>query len=218
MSITHFSQSTGRLSSSCSAWKTPAVDGEAELLSRLRTGDEQAWEMIVSRHAGRLLAVAHRFLGSEDESAQAVQEAFCSAIRAIGGFESTSTLSTWLHRRVVNTCLTKLRFRSRREAISIDQLLPAFDAAGHLAQPMTRSGEQSLSCMEEAQARDKVRVCIDLLPDDHRLVLLLHDMEELDTEETAEVLGISVPTVKTRLHRARQALRTLLDLNFIGPH
>jgi RNA polymerase sigma-70 factor (ECF subfamily) len=98
--------------------------------------------------------------------------------------------------------------------ISIDELLPAFDDSGHHLHPVAPWSEQPCNRMERAEMQKQVRACIDLLPDDHRMVLLLRDLEELDTEQTATVLGISVPAVKTRLHRARQALRSLLEPMF----
>ncbi len=191
------------------------ADEDADLLGRLRAGDEQAYETLVRRYSGRLLAVARRFLG-EDDSADAVQEAFCAAFQAIDRFEGTAALSTWLYRIVVNICLMKLRSRRRRRTISIDELLPAFDETGHHAKPVVPWNEQPCNRMECAETRSHVRACIDRLPDDHRTVLLLRDIEELDTEQTAELVGISVPAVKTRLHRARQALRSLLEPLFIS--
>ena len=184
---------------------------DSDLLRCLRAGDEQAYEVLVRQYSGRMLAVARRLLGRGDESADAVQEAFCSAFQAIDRFEGVSALSTWLHRIVVNACLMKLRSRSRRPTVSIGDVLPAFDETGHHVQPVAQWSEEPCNRLERAETQKQVRACIDLLPDDHRLVLLLRDIEELDTEQTAEVLGISVPAVKTRLHRARQALRSLLE-------
>jgi RNA polymerase sigma-70 factor (ECF subfamily) len=158
-----------------------------------------------------MFVVARRFLGCNDDSADAVQEAFVSAFQAMSDFEATSTLATWLHRIVVNACLMKLRSRSRRRTVSIDDLLPAFDETGHHAQAVVPWSEQAYHRLFQAETQDQVRDCIDQLPDDYRTILLLRDIEELDTQETSQILGISVPAVKTRLHRARQALRTLLD-------
>jgi RNA polymerase sigma-70 factor (ECF subfamily) len=158
-----------------------------------------------------MLAVARRFLGRGDESADAVQEAFCAAFQAINRFEGASALSTWLHRIVVNVCLMKLRTRSRRQTVSIEDLLPAFDETGHRLEPVASWSDEPGNRLERVEMHNQVRACIDRLPDDHRVVLLLRDIEELDTEQTAEVLGISVAAVKTRLHRARQALRRLLE-------
>jgi RNA polymerase sigma-70 factor (ECF subfamily) len=188
-----------------------ALAPDINLLRRLQAGEEQAYELLVRQCSGRMVAAARRFLGRGDESADAVQEAFCSAFQAINRFEGTSALSTWLHRIVVNVCLMKLRTRSRRPTVSIEDLLPAFDETGHRLEPVAPWSDEPCNRLERAEMHNQVRACIDRLPDDYRVVLLLRDIEELDTEQTAEVLGISVSAVKTRLHRARQALRSLLE-------
>ncbi len=214
---TSFPQQAGPPPHALSVSELPAAaDEDADLLTRLRAGDEQAYEMFVRQSSGRLLAVARRLLGCEDDSADAVQEAFCSAFQALDRFEGAAVLSTWLHRIVVNVCLMKLRSRRRRPTISIDELLPTFDETGHHAQPVAPWNEQPCDRMECAEARHQVRACIDRLPDDYRTVLLLRDIEELDTEQTAAILGISVAAVKTRLHRARQVLRSLLEPIFVS--
>ncbi len=187
-----------------------APEGEGDLLERLRTGDEAAYEELVRAYGGRLLAVARRFLSSEEDARDAVQDAFLSAFRSLDRFEGGSRLSTWLHRIVVNASLMKLRTRRRKPEQPIDDLLPGFLDDGHIAKPAGewRSAEDVLSSSE---SRAAVRKAIDRLPENYRNVLLLRDIEELDTEETAELMGISASAVKTRLHRARQALRELLE-------
>ena len=183
---------------------------DAALLEGLRAGDESAYEALVRRHAGRLLAVARRFLSCEADAADAVQDAFLSAFRALGSFREGSALGTWLHRIVVNACLSKLRSRRRRPETSLD-LLPAFDESGqHTASvpPWSRGAEDVLS---REETRAQVRACIDRLPESYRTVLLLRDIEALDTEEAARALGTTPGAVKVSLHRARQALRRLLE-------
>ncbi len=104
-----------------------AGEQEAQLVERLRRGDEQAYETLVRENCGRMLTVARRFLGCNDDCADAVQEAFVCAFQAMDRFEGTSTVATWLHRIVVNACLMKLRSRIRRRMLHIDDLLPSFD-------------------------------------------------------------------------------------------
>jgi RNA polymerase sigma-70 factor, ECF subfamily len=188
-----------------------AKEQDASLVQRLREGDDEAYEHLVRQYGGRMLSVARRFLGCSDECTDAVQEAFISAFQAIHAFQGTATIATWLHRIVVNACLMKLRSHSRRRTVPLDDLLPAFDKTGHHAQPVIPWSESAVDRLSRAESAAQVRACIEMLPDDYRSILLLRDMEELDTETTAEILGISVPAVKTRLHRARQALRSLLD-------
>jgi RNA polymerase sigma-70 factor (ECF subfamily) len=184
---------------------------EAQLLADVRAGDEAASAALVRKHGGRMLAVARRFLRCEEDSADAVQDAFLSAFRSLAHFEGNSTLGTWLHRIVVNACLMKLRAQSRSRQVPIDDLLPTFDETGHHTRPVRPWEEQGLARLTREETRSQVRACIDQLPDSYRTVLLLRDIEELDTEETARHLGIAPGAVKTRLHRARQALRALLE-------
>ena len=163
-----------------------------------------------------MLAVARRFLRTEEDSADAVQDAFLSAFRSLDGFEGNSALGTWLHRIVVNVCLMRLRARSRSREVRIDDLLPTFDASGHHSHPVRTWEDQGLARLTRDESRAQVRACIDRLPEPYREVLLLRDIEELDTEQTARHLGINPGAVKTRLHRARQALRTLLEPVVLG--
>lgn len=183
---------------------------EAALLAALRTGEEAAFEHLVRLYGGQMLAVARRFLRCEQDAADAVQEAFVSAFRSIQSFAGNSKIATWLHRIVVNVCLMKLRSDRRRPTHSIEGLLPTFDETGHHSQRLTAWRAPSAQ-LELSELRTQVRGCIDDLPEPYRVVLLLRDIEELDTGETAKRLDISEAAVKVRLHRARQALRTLLD-------
>jgi RNA polymerase sigma-70 factor (ECF subfamily) len=184
---------------------------DAELLARIRAGDERACEALVRQHAGRMLGLARRFLRTQEDSADAVQDAFLSAFRSLEGFEGKSALGTWLHRIVVNVCLKRRRARSRSREVQIDELLPSFDQSGHHSHPVRSWEDGALARLTRAETRAYVWACIDRLPDSYRQVLVLRDIEELDTEQTAQHLGINPGAAKTRLHRARQALRTLLE-------
>lgn len=187
---------------------------ERDLVAALRSNEASAHETVVRRFGGRMLATARRFLPCEQDCHDAVQEAYISAFQAIDSFAGNSRIGTWLHRILVNVCLMKLRSRSRRHEVSIDELLPTFDHSGHHTRsaPRWRRTPEEQLLSEETQAL--VRRTIELLPDDYRSVLLLRDMEELSTEAAAAILAITPGAVKTRLHRARQALRTLLEPHF----
>jgi len=187
---------------------------EAGLLARLRAGDEKAYEEMVRRHGGRMLSVAKRMLRNEDDARDAVQEAFLSAFRSIDRFEGGSRLGTWLHRIVVNACLMKLRTRRRKPEEPLDPLLPDFLPNGHMARPAEPWREPSDVALERQELRALVLGQIARLPETYRTIVLLRDVEGLDTEEAARALGIGTGAVKTRLHRARLALRELLDPHF----
>ena len=186
------------------------------LLERIRAGDERACEELVRQYGGRMLAVARRFLRTEEDSADAVQDAFLSAFRSVEGFEGNSALGTWLHRIVVNACFMRLRVQSRRREVRFDDLLPPFDETGRHSRPIRPWEDHALARLSQAETRAHVRACIERLPELYREVLVLRDIKELDTEQTAQHLGINAGAVKTRLHRARQALRTLLEPVVLG--
>ena len=188
-----------------------ASDADASFLDRLRGGDDAAFAELVERNAGRMLAAANRLLRNEDEARDAVQDAFVSAFKSIAAFNAEAKLSTWLHRIVVNAALMRLRSRKHRAEQSIDDLLPRFDDAGRWAQEPGRVAASSQELLERRETRVVVRHCIDQLPDTYRTVLLMRDIDDLDTDEAAELLGITPNAVKIRLHRARQALRTLIE-------
>lgn len=183
-------------------------------LGALRAGDEAAYGSFVRQHGGRMLAVARRLLRSEQDAADAVQEAFLSAFRALHSFAGNSKIGTWLHRITVNACLMKLRSDKSTPTTSIEGLLPTFDETGHRRGRVVPWRMAPQEVVEAGERRAIVRRCINELPEIYRVVLLLRDIEQLDTQETAERLGISTAAVKVRLHRARQALRTLLDPMF----
>ena len=187
---------------------------EPALLEALRRGDPQAFETLVDTHGGRLLAVSRRFLRTEEDARDAVQDSFLQAWRAMGDFAGDAKLSTWLHRIAINASLMKLRTRRRRPEESIETLLPKFLEDGHQREPAAQWQERSDVALERRETRTMIRECIERLPETYRTVLLLRDIEELDTDEAAQLLGISPNAVKTRLHRARQALRALLDPHF----
>jgi RNA polymerase sigma-70 factor (ECF subfamily) len=192
-----------------------AEHDEAEFVARLKAGDEAAFEELVHGFGGRMLSVARRYLGNENDACDAVQEAFAAAFESIHRFKGGSLLSTWLHRIVVNAALMQLRRRRRKPEQSIEELLPHFDLEGAWAED-DRSNLTSLEILDERERRRMVLKCIARLPERYRVVLMLRDIEELDTAETAHRLGLAANTVKVRLHRGRQALRTLLVRELSG--
>ena len=186
-------------------------ENERELLAQLRAGDEDAFGLVVQRYGGRMLATARRFLNNEHDAQDAVQEAFASAFRALDKFNGDALLSTWLHRIVVNAALVQIRSRRRRSEQPIETLLPRFDQDGEWIDDPATWTDAAEAALERRDSREMVRRCIERLPDKYRCVLLLRDIEELDTDETARSLATTANTVKVRLHRARQTLKAILE-------
>jgi RNA polymerase sigma-70 factor (ECF subfamily) len=189
---------------------SPPLLAEDPLVARLRNGEESAFAELLIAEGGRMLTTARRLVRNEADAQDAVQESFLSAFRSIREFRSGARLGTWLHRIVLNVCLMRLRSRRRRPEQSIDQLLPNFEHRGHLAHAPHRWTAPD-SALEREETRALVRRSIDALPETYRTVLLLRDIEGVGADDAAELLGISLGNAKVRLHRARQALRALLD-------
>lgn len=197
---------------------TPAADlDEPALVARLQTGDEDAYERLVRDNGGRLLAVARRILRDEDAAADAVQEAFVNAFRAIARFDGQAQLSTWLHRIVVNTCLMRLRRRQRKPEQSLDALLPRFTDEGHHAEPVSSWAESAERRLEREETKALVWEGLAQLPEAYRALIVMRDIEGLSTHETAVRLGVSDNALKLRLHRARQALAGVLRSRLAVP-
>jgi len=187
------------------------ISDEAAFLETLRKGDAASYETLVREYSPRMLSVARRMLGSEDEARDALQEAFVNAFRGIDAFAGDCPLGAWLHRIVVNASLMKLRTRRRRPERSIDELLPRFLEDGHREDPGPAWPVRDFDEAEERELRARVRACIDELPEIYRTALVLRDIEGFDASEGAAALGIGQDAFKMRVHRARQALRTLLE-------
>jgi RNA polymerase sigma-70 factor (ECF subfamily) len=186
------------------------VCDESELLARLRAGDDQAYEDLVRKYGGRMLAAARRILPTDEDAQEAVQEAFLSAFKNMDRFQGESRVGTWLHRIAINSALMRLRTLKRREG-RIEDLLPRYNDEGGFADVPDPWSEEGDARLLREEARDVVRARIEELPETFRVALLLRDIEQLTNEELAQSLGVTVNAAKIRVHRARQALRTLLD-------
>ena len=183
---------------------------ETVLVAGLRAGEDWAYETMIREYGGRLLSVARRFVRSEEDARDVLQSAYLSAFRAMDCFEGGAQLSTWLHRIVVNTALMRLRSKRRKPEESIEDLLPAFQSDGHHVEQFSDWSTPADELIQREEVRHAVRRCIEQLPEQYRSVLLLRDIEERSTQEAAELLAMTPAAVKVRLHRARQALSTLL--------
>lgn len=194
----------------------PTHWSDERLVSGLKAGDSQAAEALVRSHGGWMLSVSRRILSDEALAEDCVQEAFLKVFQKIGDFKLQSRLKTWLHRIIVNEALMKLRARNRRQEGVIDQLMPEYDDNScRIEAPWSPMAEPH-EILEREETRREVLLRISELPDSYRIVLLMRDIEELSTREVAQVLEISEENVKVRLHRARSALKRLLEPELRG--
>jgi RNA polymerase sigma-70 factor, ECF subfamily len=208
-----FAQATHDDRTGLNSPRSAPLNEDTSLVERLRNGDDEAFEEMVRKYGGRLLATARRYLRSDDDACDALQDAFLRAFKSINTFKGDAQLSTWLHRILVNSALMHLRLKRRHpatEGMEIDELLPRFDPAGNWIDEGMSTMPAHVS-FELSETKTMVRRCIDQLPDTYRIVLMLRDIEELDTEEVARLLDLTPNNLKVRLHRGRQALKVLIE-------
>lgn len=181
---------------------------EQALAERIRAGDKSACAECIELHSPAVYRLTLRMLGNEAEAEDATQETFLNAFKSIDSFEWRSGLDTWLYRIAYNAALMRLR-KPQRDTVSVEELADD-DGATELPRQLFDWCCLPESVYETTEARAELERAIRELPEKLRAVFVLRDLEELSTEETAKVLGISIEAVKTRLHRARLALRELL--------
>jgi RNA polymerase sigma-70 factor (ECF subfamily) len=175
---------------------------DEDLVRRFLSGDRGAFATLVERHERRVYNLALRMTGREEDARDATQEAFLTALRKLSSFRGEAAFTTWMHRVTVNACYDLLRKRQR--------------------QPMLERSDQDLSPPEPPPAPDHadtaalsvdVRAALLEVPEDFRVVMVLHDVQDLPQDQVAAILGVPVGTVKSRLHRGRVALARALGID-----
>ena len=183
----------------------PEAISDAECVRQLQRGETDAFETLIRRHQKTIFNLVYRMLGDYDEAAEISQEAFLSAYRAIGSFRGESNFSTWLYRIALNHATTRrksLNIRQQRN-VSIETTEPVIDPHPGPAETM-----------EKKEIRERVQLALNSLDPDDATVILLRDLQDVPYDEVARVLEIPVGTVKSRLYRARQALKIELASYF----
>ena len=186
---------------------------DSELIAALREGQDTAYAQLLHEYGGTMLVIARRYMRNEDDARDCFQEACLKVFKAINKFEQRSSLKTWIHRIVVNECLMKLRKQQRggTKEVEFDDSAEHFDAYGFRIEPNWDLGDSAENLLQDEQKREFVLAAIDKLSDDFRNILLLRDIQDYNTQETAQLLDVSEAVVKTRLHRARGALKVFLE-------
>jgi RNA polymerase sigma-70 factor (ECF subfamily) len=191
--------------------ETPAPTDE-ELVERVRNKDFGAFEQLLDRYEDKIFRLAYRFVRNESEAKEVLQDTFLSIWRKLDTFKGDSQFGSWLYRVAANTALMRLRAQRRHPEVSTEELPVGYlDNYGQLPPPGENWAKRPDDELQSDELRRHIQSAVDALPEIYRTVFLLRDVEGLSTEETGEILSISVPTVKTRLHRARIALRDTIS-------
>ncbi len=188
------------------------VQDDRTLLTRAQGGDMSAFEELVARHEEKVYGLALRMTRSEADAAEITQDTFLSAYQHLAEFRGEAAFGSWVHRIAANNALMRLRRQKVLDIVSEDLATPEFTERGSLAEPpesdWSRRADDRILDEELGRA---IQAATDGLPEGYREVFLLKDVEGLSYEEISEMVGISVPAVKSRLHRARLALREAID-------
>jgi RNA polymerase sigma-70 factor (ECF subfamily) len=189
----------------------PPVD-EATLIERVKNGDQQAFEDLVSRYENKVYRLAIKLTRNETLAEEVMQEVFLKIYEKIGTFRGESALSSWIYRIAANACFAKLNLEKRHQHADLDDTMPQAEIA--LQERQDTSHELPDRPLLTSEALSVISRAIERLPEDFRVVLTLRDVEGMSNEEVARVLELSVPAVKSRLHRARLLLRKRLARYF----
>jgi RNA polymerase sigma-70 factor, ECF subfamily len=187
------------------------IDGDAALVEALRREDPEAPELLVETYGDRVYRLALRITGSNEDAEEVAQDALWTAARKISTFKGEAAFGSWLYRIAANAAYQKLRARkAKAHEIAMDDVLPAFDDAGRHFEPMADWSERVDEQALQGELRRVLGAAIDELPPDYRTALVMHDVEGLSNPDIADALGISLPAVKSRVHRSRLFVRKQL--------
>ncbi len=181
------------------------------LMKELREGSPEALETLFERFHGKVYGLAISILKNESDAEEAVQDVFLTVFRKAHTFKGNSALYSWIYRICVNACLMRLRGKRRQETVSIEEFMPVFTEDGMHARPVEDWSKEVERKMLDKELGDVIRRFTEDLSEKYRVVFVLSDVEGLSNEETAQILGLTVPAVKSRLHRARLYLREQLS-------
>ncbi|MCC2257256.1 sigma-70 family RNA polymerase sigma factor [Intestinimonas aquisgranensis] len=189
---------------------------EQELVERAKKGDETAFEVLVTDNEKRIYNLCRRLTGNPEDAAELTQEAFLNAWRGLSRFQGESSFSTWLYRLASNACIDFLRKEKRRQNLSMTVSLDDEEEARQVELPDERYAPERE--LERTEVRQAVAAGLERLTPEHRQVLVMREINGLSYAEIGAVLGLEEGTVKSRIARARNALRKVLTErgNFFG--
>ena len=182
---------------------------DMSLIEQIRGGSMEAFEELLSRYEAKVFNLAMRFTRNQEDAEEVLQDVFATIYKKIDGFQGKSAFSSWLYRVIVNAAFMKLRKRKQHNTVSIEDLSPAVKQFCLDKEQVYGNRSDSMSINREL--RDMIQNAIDKLPEQYRAVFVLRDVDGLSNQEVGEILQLSVPAVKSRLHRSRLMLRKRLQ-------
>ncbi|MED5369928.1 MAG: sigma-70 family RNA polymerase sigma factor [Myxococcota bacterium] len=187
------------------------ISDDSLLVTRTLSGDPRSFEELFRRYSDRVFSIAMGMVRNEPEAHDVVQETFLNAYRKLHTYRAESPFRGWLFRIASNASLMRLRSRRRRPEQPLRIQGPSYSEDGGFERPVVDLRPLAPKSMEDRELGERLHQAIDALPDKYRAVLILADFEHLSMREIGERLDLSVPAVKTRLHRARLSIREALQ-------
>lgn len=197
--------------------KAQATPSDKELIARIEKGNEEAFETLITRYESRVFNLAMRFTRNQEDAEEVIQDVFTTIYRKLDSFQGKSAFSSWLYRIVVNASFMKLRKRKTQQTVSVEDLTPQVREQVYESDVFIDRRSDTLAYNREI--RETLFDAIAKLPEQYRAVFVLRDIDGLSNQEVAEILELSIPAVKSRLHRSRLMLRRKLKRyynEFIG--
>ena len=187
---------------------------EEALVREFQAGNRQAYDKIADIYQKKIYSLSYNLTRNQMDAQDVTQEVLLTLFRKINMFQGKSAFSSWVYRITLNSSYMKLRRKKKEPNISIDEVMPLFNGAGFQQDKIKDWSENTESLMFANESRNVIKNAVDLLPEKEKVVFLLRDVEGVSTEKTGEILDLTVPAVKSRLHRARLFLRKKLSNYF----
>ena len=187
---------------------------EEALVRDLQNGNLDAYDKLAEIYQKKIYGLSFHLTRNQMDAQDVTQEVLLTLFRKINMFQGKSAFSSWVYRIAVNASYMKLRSKKKEPNVSIDELMPSFNSAGFQQEKIQDWSENTESLLFTKETRDVINKAVDLLPEKEKVVFLLRDVEGLSSEKAGEILDLTVPAVKSRLHRARLFLRKKLSNYF----
>ncbi|HIJ49927.1 MAG TPA: sigma-70 family RNA polymerase sigma factor [Nitrospinae bacterium] len=187
---------------------------EEALVRQFQGGDLEAYDKIAEIYQKKIYGLSFNLTRNQMDAQDVTQEVLLTLFRKIHTFQGKSAFSSWVYRITLNASYMKLRSKKKEPNVSIDELMPSYNGAGFQQEKIQDWSENTESLLFTNETRDVINKAIELLPEKEKVVFLLRDVEGLSTEKAGEILDLTVPAVKSRLHRARLFLRKKLSSYF----
>ncbi len=184
------------------------MDTERQLVQKCKNGDIRSFELLIESYQKKIFNIAFRMLGNQEDALDVTQEVFIKIYKSISSFKEESSLSTWIYRIATNVCLDELRKRKKTKMVSMDS--PIQLNGGEINVQMQDQGLHPDELIEQKELKTQIKKAINCLKDEHKIVIILRDINGYSYEEISKIMECSLGTVKSRINRARNSLKSIL--------